>query len=267
MIPVLREITILTVSLSHLYAQGSHSPGTLVGTVKAADDGTPLPFARISIIGTRQTTVTAADGAFVIFRVEPGVRPIQVRLAGYSTLLTSVNVAADDTARVQITLATLAVPLEPVEVTGKAAPRLPAMQGFEGRRRHAQGHFMNREEILRMQPRRFTDVLRRIPGVQLQPTASPYGGGQVVRMSRTIGVNGSRACPVLYYVNGSPFPVTGDIPIDQFIDPNDVAAVEVYSGMSQIPPEFLSSSNDARCGVVVIWTISSLDTLKTDHHQ
>jgi len=37
--------------------------------------------------------------------------------------------------------------------------------------------------------------------------------------------------------------------------------------MSQIPPEFLSSSHDARCGVVVIWTITSLDTLKTDRHQ
>ena len=266
MIPLLREIVLLTVSLSPLSAQGNRGLGTLLGTVKAADDGTPLPFARISIIGTRQTTVTAADGAFIILQVAPGVRVIQVRLVGYRTLLTSVTVA-DDTARMQITLATLAVSLDPVEVTGRAAPRMPAMQGFEERRRHAQGHFMNRAEILRIQPRRFTDLLRRIPGVQLQPTSGPYDGGQVVRMSRTIGVNGSRACPVLYYVNGSPFPVTGDIPVDQFIDPNDVAAIEVYSGMSQIPPEFLSSSHDARCGVVVIWTISSLDTLKTDRHQ
>ncbi|TMQ03118.1 MAG: hypothetical protein E6J91_48245 [Deltaproteobacteria bacterium] len=247
MIPLLREIVLLTVSLSPLSAQGNRGLGTLVGTVKAADDGTPLPFGRISIIGTRQTTVTAADGAFIILQVAPGVRVIQVRLVGYRTLLTSVTVA-DDTARMQITLATLAVSLDPVEVTGRAAPRMPAMQGFEERRR-------------------FTDLLRRIPGVQLQPTSGPYDGGQVVRMSRTIGVNGSRACPILYYVNGSPFPVTGDIPVDQFIDPNDVAAIEVYSGMSQIPPEFLSSSHDARCGVVVIWTISSLDTLKTDRHQ
>src|SRR5258708_12550318 len=92
---LLREIVLLTVSLSPLSAQGNRGPGTLVGTVKAADDGTPLPFARISIIGTRQTTVTAADGGFIILQVAPGVRVIQVRLVGDTTLPTSVPAPAE----------------------------------------------------------------------------------------------------------------------------------------------------------------------------
>lgn len=114
-----------------------------------------------------------------------------------------------------------------------------------------------------MQPRVFTDVLRRVPGVQVLPVPGPYGPGEAVRMSRTIGVTGGRPCPVLYYLNGSPFPVTGDVPINTFIPPDEVAAIEVYSGMSQIPSEFSSSSHNARCGVIVIWTLSAVDTSQT----
>jgi hypothetical protein len=62
-----------------------------------------------------------------------------------------------------------------------------------------------------------------------------------------------------YYVNGSPFPLAGDISINHFIAPDDVAAMEVYTGSSQIPPEFNSSLYGSRCGVVAIWTRSSLD--------
>src|SRR5258708_16068887 len=101
---LLREIVLLTVSLSPLSAQGNRGPGTLVGTVKAADDGTPLPFARISIIGTRQTTVTAADGGFIILQVAPGVRVIKARLLGYNTLLPSLTLT-DHTPPPHITLA------------------------------------------------------------------------------------------------------------------------------------------------------------------
>lgn len=249
---------------AHLLVQAG---GTVLGVVTATDGGAPLPLARVSVIGTKQTALTAADGAFTISQVAPGVRVIQVRLVGYASILTTVNVGARDTAHLRVTLAVAAMPLEPIEVIGKAAPWLPAMQGFEERRTRAQGHFLNRQEIVRMQPRRFTDVLRRIPGVQIQPMRGAYDAGEAVRMSRTIGVMGARACPVLYYVNGSPFPVTGDVPIDQYIDPNEVEAIEIYSGMSQIPPEFNSSSHNARCGVIVIWTLSGLDTLQTAKHK
>ncbi len=264
MIPALREIAILGASIAQLSAQ---TGGALVGTVTATDGGAPLPFARVSVMGTKQTTLTAADGAFAILQVAPGLRVIQVRLAGYTTLLTTVNVASRDTARISVTLAVAGVQLDPVVVSGKPGPRLPAMQGFEERRGRAQGHFLNREEIVRMQARRFTDLLRRIPGVQMQHVSGPYEQGEAVRMSRTIGVMGARACPVLYYMNGTPFPVTGDVQIDQFIDPDEVAAVEVYNGMSQIPPEFNSASHNARCGVIVIWTLTSLDTLKTKENE
>jgi hypothetical protein len=262
MIASLRVAIVLCASITELEAQAS---GAVLGTVTSTEGGTPLAFARVSVVGTKTTTLSRVDGRFSLGPLAAGTSVLQIRLAGYSTVLTAVTVPERDTALVSITLEPAGVPLDPVEVTGQAAPRLPALQGFEQRRAHAQGHFLNREEIVRMQVRRFTDILRRIPGVQLQHVSGPYEQGEAVRMSRTIGVMGARPCPVLYYVNGSPFPVAGDIPIDQYIAPEEVAALEVYSGMSQIPSEFSSASHNARCGVIVIWTLSALDTLKSDH--
>ncbi len=59
---------------------------------------------------------------------------------------------------------------------------------------------------------------------------------------------------MLFYVNGTPFPVTGDMSINQYVVPEDILAVEVYSGTSQIPAQFQSNLLNARCGVIVIWT-------------
>lgn len=241
---------------AHLTAQAA---GTVRGTV-TVPDGSPLALARVSIAGTKLVTLTSLDGTFQIAGVPTGFQAIHVGMVGYGAVLFPVEVQEADTVQVRVTLVVAAVTLAAVEVEGERTPFVVAMRGFEERRARGNGHYFNRMEIARMQAGSFTDVLRRVPGVQVQPVPGPFETGEAVRMSRTIGVMGARACPVLYFVNGSPFPVTGDIQINHFIAPEDVAAVEVYSGMSQIPPQFNSTQHNARCGVIVIWTLSGADT-------
>ena len=226
--------------------------GTLTGTVVGADS-IPLADARIQVAGTGPTVASDRDGHFVLARVSPGTHVVEVRLLGYVGVLQRVEVGRGETVAVHIVLTLAPLPLAGVAVEAEAA-RLPAMRGFEERRAAGGGHFFNRAEIARMQPRVFTDVLRRVPGVQIQSVSGPFGPSDVIRMARTTGISGARACPVLFYVNGTPFPVTSDISINQYIVPEDVVAIEVYSGASQIPSQFQSNLLNARCGVIVIWT-------------
>ena len=228
--------------------------GTVAGTITASDE-TPLVQARITVVGTELVARSRADGRFLVVGVSPGSQTLDITLLGYRRVLLPVEIEAGGTVHVEVILAVEPVPLEAVDV--RAEPALPPeLQGFEDRRARGSGHFFGRQEIARMQPRLFTDVLRRVPGVQIQPVTGPFGTSYMVQMGRNTGVAGSRPCPVLYYVNGVPFPVTDDVAINHFIAPDEVAAIEVYSGISRVPPQFNSSLHNARCGVIVIWTYS-----------
>ena len=230
----------------------AQAAGTLTGTV-ISEDSTPLAEARIRIAGTNPMVVSRKDGRFRLADVPPGDRVLEVRLLGYARVLQPLNIRPGETLHVRVVLTLVPVPLEAVEI--EAVPALlPAMRGFEERRAQGNGHFFNRQEIARMQPRVFTDVLRRVPGVLFQPNPGAFGPNETVRMDRTIGIAGARGCPVLFFVNGTPFPATRDISINEYVVPEDVIGIEVYNGSSQIPPQFQSNLLNARCGVVVIWT-------------
>jgi len=231
-----------------LPAQG----GTLTGQV-VAEDGIPIAQARVRIGERTPLVLSANDGRFTVSAVRAGDQLLQVQLLGYVAFVQWINVIAGQTLDVHITLVAAPIPLKVLEVKGPP-PLRPVLEAFEHRRARGNGHFFNQGEIARMQPRVLTDVLRRVPGVMLQASSGAFGSNDMVRMTRTIGVSGPRSCPVLFYVNGMPLQITGDMSIDQFIAPEDVVAIEVYSGSSQIPPEFQSSLLNSRCGVILIWT-------------
>lgn len=232
---------------TRLDGQGAVSGQVLVDSV------TPLAQARVRIIGVTSVVLSGEDGRFRLASVPAGNQVLEIRRLGYIGFTQGVKIVSGETLNLQITLAVVPLPLKAVEVAGPPT-LLPALQAFEERRARGNGHFFNRTEIARMQPRIFTDVLRRVPGVQVGPSSGGFGGNEMVRMSRTTGVTGLRPCPVLFYINGTPFQITGDMSINQYVAPEDVVGIEVYSGSSQIPPAFQAGLLDARCGVIVIWT-------------
>lgn len=222
----------------------SQQPGAVTGHVIDASKA-PLRNAHARLLGTQLQAVTDETGTFKLPAIAAGKYSLEIRMLGYTAKVQPIVIAPGETVDILMQLSAVAVQLDTVSIT--AAPN-PHLQGFEERRARGQGKYFTREEITRMSPRGVSDVLRRVPGFQLQ--AARNRDGFSVQSGRT----GTRVCPVLYYLNGSPFPVSADMSINTFVDPDAVEAMEVYAGASQIPPQFNSAALNARCGVVVIWT-------------
>ena len=233
---------------------GAQQPGTLTGIITSADRS-PVAYAHVTLVGTTLAVVSSADGRFRIAAIPGGRQSLEVKMLGYRTVAVPVEIVAGQTVDLPVMLAIAPVALKSVEVTAESTLP-PEVWGFQERRARGAGTFFTRDDIARMQPRLFTDVLRRVPGMRIQSVSGGYGGGYSVQSGRTGGGSGGRPCPVLFYVNGAPFPLNSDIAVNHFIAPEEVVAVEVYSGSAQIPQRFSSSMYTATCGVVVIWTRS-----------
>ena len=227
--------------------------GLLTGIVTRIDK-TPIENARVKVVGTDIIAETRADGSYRLWGIPAGQHAIEVRMLGFATALLRFEISAGAAMEMPITLVTVATALDTVRVSSSDGLS-PAMRGFEERRRRGGGKFFTMQEITRMQVRSVSDILRRAPGIQIQNVGGVFGPSDAVRSSRT----GNRPCPLLFFVNGSPFPMQPDVTINNYVAASDVAAMEVYSGAAEVPPQFNSGLSTARCGVVVIWTRAGID--------
>jgi carboxypeptidase-like protein/TonB-dependent receptor-like protein len=227
--------------------------GVLTGVV-TAPNAAPLAQARVTISDTPLGTATDSSGSFRVAQIPAGIRTLEVKMLGYAPLALPVEILPGETLHLLLALSAETVVLASVKVEAEAAD--PGLRGFNARRARGTGRYFDHEELVRMQPRVFTDVLRRVAGIQIQPGIERYGTGSTVQVGRNSGGLGARVCPVEFFVNGAPFPAARDGNINHFIPPEEVVAVEVYAGASQTPQEFSSGMYNTRCGVVVIWTRS-----------
>ena len=258
---ILPFVLIVPLSISSPFAYlSAQDTGILSGIVRTPEKK-PLALAKIRIVGTPFVAEADTDGAFRLRSPALGSQTVEVKLLGYASILVPVQIEGGKTTTLDLTLEVAPVPLETVKISGDTLI-VPAMAGFMERRARGNGKFFTREEIDRMQARLFTDVLRRVPGMQMQLVTGGNNNSYTVRTGRNPeGVSGGRQCPVLFYMNGMPFPMTSDGVINSFIGPEEVEAVEVYTGTSQIPPQF--NSSNARCGVVVIWTLNGKESRRS----
>lgn len=212
---------------------------TLVGQVVSATTGKPLQGAVVMLRGSGGGALTDSTGNFRIPKVPAGQDTIEIRYIGYETSDTPIELRAERTTHIVLLLGRTVVRVADLRVE-VPADRRGKMAEFERRRRAGHGYYLGPEEIENRKPLRLvSDIFRGVPGVYV---GLQQHGRQPVFIER------GRRCKPLIYLDGVLMRV---FEIDD-IAPEELGAIEVYRGPSEIPGEFLHPSND--CGAIAIWT-------------
>ncbi len=94
--------------------------GLLEGTVYEAGSGQRLAGANVQVLGTVLGAVCDRQGRFAVGRVPEGVQRLRVTMIGYREAILDIRVPADESVRVVLEPAAIA--LDPVVVTAEQRP-------------------------------------------------------------------------------------------------------------------------------------------------
>ena len=227
---------------AHVHAQAPLPAGVI--SISVHDSlGRSIAGAELTVEGTSVRGVTDERGELRFTAVRGGPATVHIRRLGFRPATIDVVVDQRVPATSIITLASIAQRLAPIVVKG-GTNYTGRMAGFYPRRDLGIGHFVSRDKLAHDHPAQLSDVFRRLPGVQITST-------RFIRNAiRFRGNSGS--CWPLVWLDGAPLP-TAEFDLD-FLAPSSVEGIEVYSGVSQIPPQFMGSRGMGSCGVIVVWS-------------
>jgi hypothetical protein len=211
------------------------------GVVKD-QSGAAIPDVEIAAVDAGRTARTDTAGAFTLIGIPGGTARLSVRRLAFEPLSLEFDLAAGDTADVEITLSVVAQKLTGVMVLADATRR-SLLQGFYARRKLGVGYFITRADIERRRPITLSEMMRTVPGARLVPTNF---GESVLRFART----GRSDCPPQYFIDGVQ---VWNFNLDD-MPPGDVEAIELYAGAAGVPPEYNRMRSNVICGAVIIWS-------------
>lgn len=203
---------------------GAQTTGVVTGRVIDAATNEPVPGARVTVEDGAARTVTGADGTYRLTGVAAGRRTVGVRALGYGRLVSEVEVPAGGEARRDFGLATAAVALDELVVTGTTGPT-------EVRAVPNTITVLTAEQIERRGVTQVQDLFRGdVPGLF---SAEAAGGaatdrGNRVRLYSRGGSNlRGEASPPKVYVDGVLLADPGQLNV---VDPRSIERIEFVPG-------------------------------------
>jgi len=215
--------------------------GTIRGVVRDST-GAVVPFADVGVVNTEIRTTADANGRFRLTGVAFGQVDLRARRLGFTPSVATIVFPENSEPDIELRITPAPDYLPTVRVSEPRQVYDARLSGFKERSKKGVGHFVTRERLERLHSYRFTDVLREVPGVKL---VGLRGGGM------SLSLRGAR-CPPLVFVDGMPANA-GVVDLDMF-DLASVEGIEIYPGLSSVPPEFVTGRGGERCGVVAIWS-------------
>jgi hypothetical protein len=211
-------------------------------TGKVVDrEGHPLADADIALLERDSTfRVTRADGSgrFRLDSLPRSQAMLRVRHVGFRGRLIPVDLVPELTPDLLIALERSMNKLDTMQVEAQGAgPMSAQLSEFYARARANHfGHFIDERQLGEIQPQFASDALRGVPGVTVRPARRI---GNEVRI---------RGCAPLVWVGGMRAP---GVEIDDVAHGNDLAALEIYSSLTGVPPQF--ADRTATCGTILVW--------------
>jgi hypothetical protein len=205
--------------------------------------------ARVGLMGSSAAALTRSNGEFTLDSLPAGTQALVVRQLGYSPTEVPVELSSRTPARVTVKLGIMVPQLSPVEVVSRREQGLQKVGFLDRKRTSAGGYFIGPDELAKRQAMKFTDVLRTTPGIRV----TEQNGQAMISSTRSAQGNGC----VTVYVDGAPWQQLDPGDLDTFVQPNEVAAIEIYNGAS-IPAQFTTPGQS--CTAVVVWTKTRVDT-------
>ncbi|HEV7586934.1 MAG TPA: TonB-dependent receptor, partial [Longimicrobium sp.] len=189
---------------------------------------------------------TAADGSFRMqLRTAATVR-IEAQRTGYQPTLTAeLPVGLREAVEVEVRLSAAAVAIEPLRVTARVQPprrRSLELNGFYDRERQGIGEYLRREDIERQPNQDLAHLLSRVPGAAILYQGSsqyiyfPRNGRPSISQSRRGPPR--NACLPRLFLNGVRITYDGQSDINSSVSPEQIEAVEVFRGASEIPVQY-----------------------------
>ncbi len=178
-------------------AQG---PLQVEGRIRDHETGEPVADALVRLLGARELeTSTDSQGRFRFREVPPGDYELEVQRIGYGLQSAELRLERGPRVALEVRLPSQAVELEEITVT--VSPRTLGEEIV--RRSGTRRDIFAGRELLEAEERgaRVVDLLRLVPGVEVQPLR---GGGVCVKMRRRIqglGASGGSDC-ILIVVDG-----------------------------------------------------------------
>jgi hypothetical protein len=217
------------------------APATLIGHV-VDSAGVGVNGAEIKLMKSDHILAISGDsGEFRMAGLPPGTVVFNVRRIGYEAASFTAVLKPGKTHRTNFPLTATALALPTVAVSDTQT-NSHWLDQFNARKFNGHGTFITRAEIVKRGARTGIDVIRGVPGIRILPSRN--GMTNRVTMSRTT----NRACPPTMYLHGLPYSGT----MDDFTA-DEIEAVELYVGVSEIPPEY-DRNEKGICGVIVVWT-------------
>jgi len=140
------------------------------------------------------------------------------------------------------------VQLAPVSVEAARSVYLQD-HGFYRRKESERGTFLDPAQVEKAASKAkvATDIFLRIPGVRIQEGIPQLRTCRTVTQGSSEGSMDITGYPHIY-IDG----VKSGREVAYYLQPNEILAVEVYMGPSQIPLQYGGTSTP--CGIILIWT-------------